>query len=306
MAEMKMKKYKDKSKESVLARGQLLFSRIVVYAILIFLTFLCLFSFYLLLINSSRSNGELQAGFTMIPSTYFITNLKNAWTIYQTFASLNIAKGFLNSFIIAAGNAILSTYFSTLTAYAIHVYDFKLKNFVFTFILAIMMIPTQVSALGFVKIIGQIGLDKIPVGTYIALIVPAAASPVVFFYMKQYMDSVLPLEIVESARVDGSSELRTFNQIVLPIMRPAIAVQAIFTFVGSWNNYFTPALLINKDDQNTLPIMIAYLRSMQNSKDFDLGLVYMFILLAILPVIVVYIFLSKQIISGATAGAVKG
>lgn len=303
MAAEKYTKLKDKSSENRKARAQLLAARIVVYFILIFLTVLCLFSFYLLIINSSRSNQNLQSGFSLAPGGYFLENLKNAWTIHETFSGLDIGRGLFNSFVIAAGSAILTTYFSALTAYAIHVYDFKLKKFAFTFILAVMMIPTQVSALGYVKIVNMCGLEKM---SYLTLIIPAISSPVVFFYMKQYMDSILPLEIVESARVDGSGEFSTFNKIVLPIMKPAIAVQAIFAFVSSWNNYFTPALLINDQDRSTLPIMIAYLRSMQNSKDFDLGLVYMFILLSILPVMVVYIILSKSIIQGVTAGSVKG
>ena len=310
MAANNYNKVKDGSKENVRARAMLLISRIVVYAILAFLTILCLFSFYLLIINASRSNGELQAGFTLIPSSHFFENFMNAWTIDQTYNALSIGRGLLNSLIIASGAAILSCYFSALTAYAIHVYDFKLKNAAFIFILAVMMIPTQVSSLGYIQLVGDLGLGN---WFYFTMIIPSLASPVVFFYMKQYMDSVLPLEIVESARVDGSGEFMTFNRIVLPIMKPARAVQAIFTFVGSWNNYFTPALLASKvtdvnmkDGVNTLPIMIAYLRSMQNSKDFDLGLVYMFILLAILPVIVIYLILSKSIVGGVTAGSVKG
>ena len=123
--------------------------------------------------------------------------------------------------------------------------------------------------------------------------------------MKQYLESVLPMEIVEAARIDGSGEFRTFNQIILPIMKPAIAVQMIFAFVASWNNYFIPALILDKAELKTVPIMVAQLRSADYSK-FDMGKVYMFIMLAILPVIVVYIILSRAIIRGATAGAVKG
>ena len=140
---------------------------------------------------------------------------------------------------------------------------------------------------------------------FLPLIVPSIAAPVVFFYMKQYMESVLPYEIVESARIDGAGEFRIFNQIVLPIMKPAIAVQMIFSFVQSWNNYFIPALLLDKAEMKTVPIMIAQLRSADYSK-FDMGKVYMFILLAILPVLIVYLILSRFIIKGVTAGAVKG
>lgn len=272
-------------------------ARFVVYAILIFLTVLCLFSFYMLFINATRSNAQLQAGFRLLPQDHFWENLKNAWND----ASIDIPRGLVNSFIIASLTAVLTTYFSALTAYGIHAYNFKFKKAAFTFILAIMMIPSQVSAVGFVQIMYAIGLTD----SWIPLILPSIASPVVFYYMKQYMESILQLEIVEAARIDGSGEFYTFNHVVLPILKPAIAVQAVFSFVSSWNNYFIPALLLNEKSKKTVPLMIAQLRSADYSK-FDMGKVYMFILLAILPVLIVYLILSKSLVKGVTAGSVKG
>lgn len=278
-------------------RIQLIFLRVIVYSILVFLSLLCIFFFYLMVVNSTRSNAELAKGFTLIPSGNFFTNLKNAWND----SSINIPRGMLNSLIIALATAVLTTYFSALTAYGVHVYDFKGKKLVFTFIMAIMMIPAQVSALGFVQLMNKLHLNN----SFIPLIIPGIAAPVVFFYMKQYMESVLPLDVINAARVDGSSEFRTFNTIVLPMIKPAIAVQMIFSFVSSWNNYFVPALLLDKAELKTVPIMIAQLRSADYSK-FDMGKVYMFILLAILPVLITYIILSKSIIKGVTSGSVKG
>ena len=279
------------------ARLMLTVSRIVVYAILIFLSVLCLFAFWMLFVNASRSHSDLQGGFQLLPDIYFITNLVNAWND----ASINIPRGMLNSFLIATSTALLTTYFSTLTAYGIHAYNFKLRNLAFTFIMAVMVIPPQVSAVGFYQMCVKQGWTN----SYIPLILPAVAAPVVFFYMKQYMESVLSMEIVDAARVDGSHEFYTFNRIVLPMMKPALAVQMIFSFVTSWNNYFMPALLLDKAEMKTVPLMIAQLRSADYSK-FDMGKVYMFILLAILPVVIVYICLSKYIIKGVTAGSVKG
>ena len=279
------------------AKRQLAISRFVVYVILIFLAVLCLFSFYMLFVNATRSNADLQGGFRLLPSNYFFKNLVNAWTD----SSINIPRGMLNSFIIAACTAVLSTYFSALTAYGIHAYDFKLKKLAFTFIMAVMVIPTQVSAVGFYQMCVKLGWTN----SYLPLILPGIAAPVVFFYMKQYMESVLPMEIIDAARVDGSGEFRTFNTIILPMLKPALAVQMSFQFVQSWNNYFMPALLLDKAEMKTVPLMIAQLRSADYSK-FDMGKVYMFILLAILPVVVVYLCLSKFIIKGVTAGSVKG
>ena len=279
------------------ARLTLAISRGVVYTILIFLTVLCLFSFYMLIINASRTNADLQGGFKFLPQGNFLTNLKNAWND----ASINIPRGMLNSFLVASCTALLTTYFSALTAYGLHAYDFRLKKAAFTFIMAVMVIPKQVSAAGFVQLCYKFHLTN----SYLPLILPSIAAPIVFFYMKQYMESTLPMEIIGAARVDGSNEFYTFNRIILPMLKPALAVQMIFSFVESWNNYFLPALLLDKAELETVPIMIAQLRSADYSK-FDLGKVYMFILLAILPVMVVYIFLSKSIIKGVTAGSVKG
>lgn len=279
------------------ARLMLAISRGVVYTILIFLTVLCLFSFYMLIINASRTNADLQGGFKFLPQGNFLTNLKNAWND----ASINIPRGMLNSFFVASCTALLTTYFSALTAYGLHAYDFRLKKAAFTFIMAVMVIPKQVSAAGFVQLCYKFHLTN----SYLPLILPSIAAPIVFFYMKQYMESTLPMEIIGAARVDGSNEFYTFNRIILPMLKPALAVQMIFSFVESWNNYFLPALLLDKAELKTVPIMIAQLRSADYSK-FDLGKVYMFILLAILPVMVVYIFLSKSIIKGVTAGSVKG
>ena len=284
-------------KEAKRAVIQLTVLRIVVYAILIFLSVLCLFSFVMLFINATRSNGQLQAGFTLIPGGHLMDNFKNAWTD----SSINIPRGLLNSFIVAACTAVLTTYFSALTAYGFQAYDFKGKKLLFGFIMAIMVIPSQVSASGFVQICYRFGLTN----NYWVLILPGIAAPIVFFYIKQYMESNLPMEIVDAARVDGCGEFRTFNTIILPMLKPALAVQLIFSFVQSWNNYFLPSLLLTKAEMKTVPIMIAQLRSADYSK-FDMGKVYMFILLAILPVLVVYIILSKSIIKGVTAGSVKG
>ena len=270
--------------------------RVLAYIVLIFISILCLFWFYVLFVNATRSHAQIQLGFSALPSGEFMNN----W-VHLMHSSQPVWNGLFNSVIVAAFSAVLTTYFSCMTAYAIHVYNFKLKNVMFTFILMIMMIPTQVTALGFYRLM----MDWNLMDSFIPLIVPAIAAPVVFFYMKQYMESNLPLELVEAARIDGSSEFNTFNKIVFPLMKPAIAVQAIFTFVQSWNNYFIPALVLHSDKKKTLPVLIAQLRSADFLK-FDMGQVYVMIAFSIFPVIIVYILLSRFIVEGVSAGAVKG
>lgn len=269
--------------------------RIIAYVVLVILTVLCLVWFYLLFVNSTRSKGELISGFTPLPSTHFIQNWNGMLHSTQP-----IVRGMLNSVFVAACSAALCTYFSTMTAYAIHTYRFKARKAALTFILAVMMIPTQVTALGFIQLITKMGL----MDNYIPLIVPAIAAPATFFYMKQYMDSVLSMSLVEAARIDGAGELKIFNRVALPLMKPAIAVQAIFGFVANWNNYFTPALVLKEEELKTLPVLIAELRNADFMK-FDMGIVYMTIAFSIFPVIIVYLILSKNIVGGVTLGGVK-
>lgn len=272
------------------------FNKLLCYLVLILLSILCLLSFYLLIVNSTRAHSQIQKGFSFTFGDFFNTNLKNVLGN----DGLPVLKGIRNSLIISIGTALLATYFSVLTAFSIHTYDFKFKRLAFTFIMMIMMVPPQVSALGFIKWMGKLNL----IDSLIPLFLPSVASPIVFYFMLAYMQSNLPKEVIEAARMDGSSEFRTFNLIVLPIMKPAIAVQAIFTFVSSWNNYFIPALIIRSAENKTLPILIAQLRSADYLK-FDMGQVYMLIFLAIIPIIIVYIILSKYIVRGVAVGSVK-
>ena len=269
---------------------------IVAHVVLIILSFMCLFFFYVLIVNASHSHAELQKGFSALPGKYFWKNLMNV----ANDGSFPMFRGILNSIIVSGCSAVLCTYFSSLTAYGLYAYDFKARNVAFTFIMASLVMPTQVTAMGFLRLITKMGLYD----SLLPLIIPSVASPAVFYFMYSYLQSSLPMSLVEAARIDGSGEFRTFNSIVLPIMKPAIAVQAIFTFVGSWNNYFVPALVIQSKSKMTVPILIATLRG-ADYMNFDMGKIYMMITVAIVPIIIVYLLLSKFIIAGVTLGGVK-
>ena len=269
---------------------------ILAHTVLILLSFMCLFFFYVLIINATRSHADLQKGFSALPGKYFFTNLKNV----ANDGSFPMFRGILNSLIVSGCSAALCTYFSALTAYGLYAYDFKGNKVAFTFIMAILVMPTQVTAMGFLKLVTNMGMYD----SLLPLILPSIASPAVFYFMYSYLQSSLPISLVEAARIDGSGEFKTFNHIVLPIMKPAIAVQAIFTFVGSWNNYFVPALIIQSKNKMTVPILIATLRG-ADYMNFDMGKIYMMITVAIVPIIIIYLLLSKYIIAGVTLGGVK-
>ena len=197
---------------------------VVAYIVLGVLSFMCLFFFYILIVNATRSHADLQKGFSALPGTHFWENLKKV----ANDGTFPMFRGILNSIIVSGSTAAICTYFSSLTAFGLYAYDFKLKKFAFTFIMAILVMPTQVTAMGFLRLVTNMGLYD----SLLPLILPSIASTAVFYFMYSYLESSLPLALVEAARIDGSNEFYTFNKIVLPILTPAIAVQAIFTCVG--------------------------------------------------------------------------
>ena len=270
--------------------------KIPIFIICVFLSILSLLPFVIMLVNATRSTTEIQQrAVSLIPSGYLLNNLK-----ILLGKSFNPGVGFMNSLIVSVCATVLATYFSTMTAYGIVVYQWKLKNAFFSFILAVMMIPAQITLIGFYQMVYKIHMTN----NLLMLILPAIASPAMVFFMRQYMIPSLSLEIVQSARIDGAREFFIFNHIALPIMKPAIATQAIFTFVASWNNLFTPLVLLTNQKKYTLPIMISLLRGDIYKTEY--GSVYLGLSLTALPLIIVYLLLSKYIIAGVALGSVKG
>ena len=296
-----MTKELDFNEKNKRARIKLIVTRVLSYTFLIVLTLFCLSFFYLLINNSTKSNADLlDVTKTLLPSVHFFKNFYN--TLFRPSSTyVNVLSGLKNSMIVALLSSLLTCYFSSLTAYGVYAYNFKGKKIVAAFILAIMMIPSQLSSVGFLEMAYSLKLRN----QLWLLIVPSIAAPATYYYMHQYLKATLPLELIEASRMDGSNEFMTFNRIVLPIMKPALAVQMIFSFVASWNNYYMPGLLLDKTNKTTLPIMLGLLRSDAVAK-VDNGQIWMVILLSILPVIVIYLILSRSIIKGVTSGSVKG
>ena len=270
--------------------------KIVILIICVFLAILSLFPFVIMLVNATRSTYQIQQHpISLIPSKYFLNNFK-----ILTGKSFNPAVGFLNSFIISVGVCLCSLYFSTLTAYAIVMYEWKLKNAFFGFIMGVMMIPATVTIIGFFQMIYRVHMTN----HLLVLILPAIASPSMVFFMRQYMQPAVSVSLVESARIDGSKEFLTFNAIVLPIMKPAVATQAIFTFVTSWNELFRPSVILTKQAKYTLPIMVGLLNGDIYKREH--GAIYVGLSLTALPLIIVYFLLAKYIVAGVALGSVKG
>lgn len=268
---------------------------LVIYIVCIVLGILSILPFWIMITNATRSTVQIQQhAISLIPSTHLAENLK-----VLTGKTFNPVTGFVNSLVISTGATVLSVYFSTLTAYALVAYEWRMRQSFFTLIMAVMMIPTQVISIGFYQFMYRIGMTN----NLLALILPAIAAPMTVFFMRQYMLPSLNLDIVASARIDGAGEFRTFNSIVLPIMKPAMATQAIFTYVTSWNNLFLPMILLTKKENYTMPIMVSLLKGDIYKTEY--GAVYLALTLSVLPLFVVYFLLSKYIIAGVALGSVK-
>ena len=274
-------------------RGKKIFRTIIC----IILCFLSIFPFYVMIVNATLPSSRIQQGLAFIPGTEFVKNFTGM--ISETKGGVGLWKAMGNSLLVTVPATILQVYCATLTAYGITVYNFKAKNIAWSFIMAIMMIPAQVSIIGFMAFMKQIGLY----GSYITLIVPAAAAPSTVYFMKQYMQGALSVEIIEAARIDGSGEFSTFNRIALPLMKPAMATQAIFAFIASWNNLYTPTMMITKIKKYTLPMFVQGLKS--DAIRVNYGYVYVGLTLTVLPLLIVYFILSKYIIAGVALGGVK-
>ena len=268
--------------------------KVLIYVGLGILAATCIVPFLLMMINATREGRDIMTSFTLIPGSA----LKSNWEIVKSYYDL--FRGFWNSIVVAVPSTLLNAYFSAITAYALAVYDFKGKNVIFYTIVIFMMIPGQLSLLGFYNLIAKLKM----VNTYIPLIIPAIASTGTVFFLRQYVLSVLSPTLLEAARIDGASETHIFHRIVIPIMSPGIATMAIGAFIGSWNNYLLPLIILNTPKKFTLPVMIASLRS---STDItaNQGAIYLSVAISVIPILIFFCFCSKYIISSIGAGAVK-
>ncbi|MBR6525146.1 MAG: carbohydrate ABC transporter permease [Clostridia bacterium] len=265
------------------------------YAVCIILAILCIMPFYIMIVNATRDTYSIQqSAISLIPSNALMQN-------YAVFGekAFDPLVGFKNSMIISTCSTALTVYFSTLTAYALVAYNWKLRNALFGFILGVMMIPGQVVSIGFYQFMYKLGMTN----NLLALILPAIAAPGTVFFMRQYMLPSLSMDIVASARIDGAGEFRTFNTIVLPIMKPAMATQAIFAFVTSWNRLLEPMILLTRKENYTMPIMVSLLKGDIYKTEY--GTVYLALTMSVIPLLAIYFMLSKYIIAGVALGGVK-
>ena len=266
--------------------------RILLYAALILLFLMSVVPFYIMIINSTHSSFDI------------VTNL-NVWIggnlgeNYRTMQShVNIWNGFLNSLIIAIPFTVFTGYFGAMTAYGFAKYGFKGREPLFWIVLASMMLPTQLSIIGFY----QLNLKLNLLNSYLPFILPGIANATAVFFLRGIITQSIPDSMIESGRIEGCSELYIFNRLILPCIIPGVATMCIFNFVTCWNNYIGPLVIMTSNDKYTMPVMIAMIRGLYLS---NYGAMYLAIAIAVVPIIIVYLFLSKYIINGLTVGADK-
>jgi len=273
---------------------QLNIQRFFIYIVMILLSLLAIVPLWLLIVNATRNTEQINQGISLIPSTHMMYN----WKVL-TGRGFQIWQGFLNSAFLAIAVTGLSVYFSAMTAYGVHIYNFRGKKALWGVIMVIIMLPSTLSFIGFYQFMAKFHL----LDNYIPLIIPSIAAAGTVLFIRQYMSAVLPKDLIDAARIDSAGELRIFNSIVLPILTPALSAQAIFTFVGSWNNFFTPFVLISSMKKYTLPMLVQTLRGDIYRTEY--GGIYLGIAISIVPIIIFYVFMSRYIISGLTMGGVK-
>lgn len=269
--------------------------RTIIYIFLISLVALCLTPFLMMIVSATRSGGDIIKGFKLVIGNQFLPNF-NALSAY-----VDVFRGMMNSAIVAVSATVVTAYFSTLTAYGFEFYDFKGKNFLFAFILLMMMVPAQLGLIGFYDLMLRFKL----IDTYFPLIVPSIANIFGVFFIRQYMASTIHVALIEAARIDGASEIGIFHKIVFRLSSPAVATITIMAFIGSWNDYMRPLLMILSPAKKTLPVMVGALRGARVIQQ-NLGAIYAAVAVSVIPILVVFVIFSKYIISGISSGSVKG
>jgi multiple sugar transport system permease protein len=268
--------------------------RVFVYIVLTFILIVTVVPIWLLIVNATRSTVEIQQGISFFPSTHLVENYG-----ILLGRGLNLTRGFVNSLFVAVASTVITVYFSMLTAYGIVVYDFKGKHLFSNFIVVLVMIPMQLSIIGFYQYMSRLGLTD----NYASLILPLIANAGSVFFGKQYLESVVIKDLLDAARVDGASEIGIFHRIMMPLAVPGAMTMGIFAFVVAWNNFFNAFILISSIEKYTLPMLVQTLRGDVYRTEF--GAIYLGLAVTVVPIIIIYAFFSRYIVSGIAMGSVK-
>lgn len=266
-------------------------TRALIYFVLILTAFISIFPCFWMVTSSFNSTEQIVAG-RILPSTYLLQNLKNLFATYQVWA------GLWNSIKIAGITVLGSLVVTSLAAYGFEKFKTRLSEKFYGMFLVGMMVPFTALIVPLYKMMANIGLSN----THWAVIFPAIGSIFLLFFFRQSFKSI-PNEILESARIDGASELRIFAQIVFPSMRATYAAAGIYAFMTSWNNYMWPMVALSSPSKQTLTLMVSKIVTSGYYPDYGVQMIGLVI--ATMPIAIIFLVLQRSFVDGMT-GSVKG
>lgn len=272
------------------------------YGILVVYSILTIIPFAWLITGSFKTNADF-FGYLFLPGGDGFLGL--AWdrlTIIhyiRLFTELNFGNHIMNSLFLASVTSLLATHFAALGGYALSKFRFRGRHLVTALVLAAIIIPGPLLIAPVYELLYHLNL----LNTYTGLILPAMAPAFGIFLFRQAMLNSVPMEMLEAARIDGCGEFRIFVSIVFPVVRPMVGAFLLITFLGTWNNFIGPQVILQDVDKFPLSVAIAQLRGIYNT---DYGMISAGTLVSILPVMIVFLMLQKEFIAGLTSGAVKG
>ena len=267
--------------------------RMSTYFLLVTITFLSIFPFYWMFVigsNQTEAINKFPPAFS--PGSRFFENAQNV------FLNIDFFQAVLNSFIVSTLVTISVLFFCSLAGYSFAKMQFKGRDQLFIFVIATMMVPIQLGIIPSYMIMSNLGW----INDLKAVIVPWAVNAFGVFWMRQYIASAIPDELIDAGKMDGCSNFRIYWSIVLPSVRPAVATLGLITFMQVWNEFLWPLVVLKDTSVHTIQIA---LRNLNGAYYTDYAMVLAGTFMATLPILIVFLAFSKQFIAGLTEGSVK-
>ncbi len=265
----------------------------IAYAIVGIGAVIMLMPFYFMFVFATHSRTEI---FSLPPPMFFGDDFLNNLKILQE--RIPFWKNLAWSLYVALASTVLTLLFCSMAGYAFALFEFRWKNALFALVMGTMLLPSFMNMIPTFMIMDILGWIDQPRALYL----PGAASAFGIFLMRQFVNTSIPKDLVEAARMDGCSEIGIYARIVLPLLKPALGTLGLITFIASWNNFIGPLIVMRSPEMYTLPLA---LRSLQSPVDTEWGALMAGSAIATIPLIVLFAISSRQLISGLTAGAVK-
>lgn len=273
--------------------NQAWFKKVILHLCLLLGVLISIFPFYWLAVMSTRTTSDI---YRFPPKLVFGNQLLH--NIGNVLKNIQFFHDFYNTLFVAAVSTVMVLFFDSLAGFAFEKYEFPAKKTLFIILMATMMIPTQLSLVPSFMVMKFLGW----VGSYQALIVPGMANAFGIFWIRQYAKGSIPNELLDAGRIDGSGFFRLYLNVALPILRPALAFLGAFTFINVWNDYLWPLVILTDARKFTLQIALSQLNGIYNT---DYAMVMAGTLMTVIPLIVLFLIVSKQFISDIAAGAIK-